>query len=349
VEQYRTYTTDELAADPFFRQWVTEPDDATDCFWQDFLIKHPSREETVFAAYEMVRSETIQSPAQPLTREEKTKLKQGIYRRLNLMESQPRPEDARFLRTGSPRHSRTRSLQRVWLGIAASIALTGIVALWLVGGTGRNNLVTHTAVVGESKQIRLPDRTLVVLHPNSSLSYSKDFNRTVRLQGEAYFDVTHDPQAPFTIRTDHLGINVLGTEFHVKDRSGDPEVALVSGKVHIEVAGDAENELLLVPGEKARLSVAEKKLRRSPVDTRMYTALAKGNWFFEEASLGEIAAMIQDYYDVEVVFENKRQQSLTMSAFIPITDLETLANVISRTMDCRIHLTEGKLFIQDLH
>src|SRR3546814_14012102 len=105
-----------------------------------------------------------------------------------------------------------------------------------------------------------------------------------------------------------MGVTVLGTEFHIKARGAEPEVALVSGKVRVGVLGEEENSMVLAPGEKAQLSGRTGKLVRSEADTRLYTAMAQGKWFFDTASLGEIAALIHDYYGMNVVFMNERKQ-----------------------------------------
>src|SRR3546814_19837480 len=81
--------------------------------------------------------------------------------------------------------------------------------------------------------------------------------------------------------------------------------------------------MVLAPGEKAQLSGRTGKLVRSEADTRLYTAMAQGKWFFDKASLGEIAALLHDYYGMNVVFMNERQRSLTMSAVITLTDVDT--------------------------
>ena len=59
--------------------------------------------------------------------------------------------------------------------------------------------------------------------------------RSVRLQGEAYFDVTENPEAPFQISTTNTQITVLGTRFNVRARATEPQttVTVESGKVRL--------------------------------------------------------------------------------------------------------------------
>src|SRR3546814_2894471 len=110
-----------------------------------------------------------------------------------------------------------------------------------------------------------------LLHANSTVTYPEDFKREVNLQGEAYFEVTHRNGMPFKVHAGQMGVTVLGTEFHIKARGAEPEVALVSGKVRVGVLGEEENSMVLAPGEKSQLSGRTGKLVRSEADTRVYT------------------------------------------------------------------------------
>jgi ferric-dicitrate binding protein FerR (iron transport regulator) len=73
---------------------------------------------------------------------------------------------------------------------------------------------------GIRKAVTLPDGTKVWLNGDSKLSYDSKMNeedtRTVSLSGEAFFDVAHDKEHPFIIRTDKVSIKVLGTCFQCK-------------------------------------------------------------------------------------------------------------------------------------
>ena len=67
--------------------------------------------------------------------------------------------------------------------------------------------------------VAMPDGTDVWLGPGTSLSYDDTFRvdgRNVELDGEAYFDVTHDAQHPFIVTTPAFRVRVLGTVFNVR-------------------------------------------------------------------------------------------------------------------------------------
>ena len=71
---------------------------------------------------------------------------------------------------------------------------------------------------GTSFHLVLSDGTRVWLNADSKITYPVAFNgntREVRLEGEAFFDVKKNGQAPFTVNTDRLKVRVLGTRFNV--------------------------------------------------------------------------------------------------------------------------------------
>jgi ferric-dicitrate binding protein FerR (iron transport regulator) len=66
--------------------------------------------------------------------------------------------------------------------------------------------------------INLPDGSKVVLNANSKLEYPPGFSnntREVYLDGEAYFDIAHDPGKPFIVHTGSISTRVLGTAFNI--------------------------------------------------------------------------------------------------------------------------------------
>lgn len=75
--------------------------------------------------------------------------------------------------------------------------------------------LSYQSVGGKSKVI-LPDGTLVWLHAQSELTYDTDFgsdNRSVSLDGEAYFEVTSNKEKPFIVHAGELAVKVYGTKF----------------------------------------------------------------------------------------------------------------------------------------
>ena len=93
---------------------------------------------------------------------------------------------------------------------------------------------------GQTFKLILSDGTEVYLNADSRLVYPSRFTgkeRSVFLDGEAYFRVAKDAGHPFIVRTQTLQTRVLGTEFNVSGYEGsDTEVTLVEGSVEVSDA-----------------------------------------------------------------------------------------------------------------
>lgn len=127
---------------------------------------------------------------------------------------------------------------------AAAVVVIAVAAAWLAGlrlpEAGRfQSYANHT---GDVAVLHLEDGTQVWLQDGTELRYAVgkgDGERIVRLDGEAYFDVSHDARHPFVVETRELAIRVLGTAFNVRALAGNPftEVVLERGAVRLETPG----------------------------------------------------------------------------------------------------------------
>lgn len=114
------------------------------------------------------------------------------------------------------------------------------------------NLIATKA--GSKTNVTLPDGTKVWLNAGSSITYKKDFltKREVQLVGEAFFDVAHQNNNPFTLHSGRVNIKVLGTAFNVKAYPSDKniETSLLRGSIELATVNDPERKILLRTNEK---------------------------------------------------------------------------------------------------
>ena len=154
--------------------------------------------------------------------------------------------------------------------------------------------------------VNLPDGSKVWLNANSKLVYPTAFiekERTVFLEGEAYFKVTKDAK-PFIVKTDYLQTKVLGTEFNVKSYTAeDSHVTLISGKVQVRSHENARF-VDLEPGKDAML-LSDGLFEVKEVNSEAYTYWKDGYFYFDELPLADIMKSIGRWYNVNVTFRNK--------------------------------------------
>jgi transmembrane sensor len=127
-------------------------------------------------------------------------------------------------------------------GLAAAAVLAVAVLRRPAEGTAPLRYATAT---GQRATVRLPDGTRVILGPSTTLVASEGYNeeaRTLTLQGEAFFEVTHDARRPFVVRAGPALVRDLGTAFVVRAgaATGRTAVTVTEGAVALAVADPAQ-------------------------------------------------------------------------------------------------------------
>jgi ferric-dicitrate binding protein FerR (iron transport regulator) len=123
--------------------------------------------------------------------------------------------------------------------------------------------------------INLPDGSRVVLNENSKLEYPPDFSnntREVYLNGEAFFDIVHNPSKPFIVHTGSVSTKVLGTAFNISAYRSQQfvQVTVTRGKVEVK----AKDKLLgvLQKNEQIIFHIATEKYSKKTVSTEPVVA-----------------------------------------------------------------------------
>ncbi|WP_316822256.1 FecR family protein [Pedobacter gandavensis] len=190
--------------------------------------------------------------------------------------------------------TKTKDGQLVY-SISESAAATGDQKL----ASAHNTITTPR---GGQYQVNLPDGSRVWLNAASSLKYPAAFSlneRKVELNGEAYFEVSHDQNRPFKVASNRQVVEVLGTHFNISAYAEDKleKTTLLAGKVRVKLQqGNAE--AVLRPGEQAVLQNQSYKVLE--VTTEDAIAWKNNAFVFNNEELGSILDKISRWYDVEV-------------------------------------------------
>lgn len=194
-------------------------------------------------------------------------------------------------------------------------------------------LVYNTLKVPFGKQfdLILSDGTKVFLNAGTSLKYPVKFlpglKREVFLTGEAYFDVTEDKAHPFIVNANELDVAVLGTQFVVSLYEEDREtsVVLVDGLVNLS-QGNADKDVRLTPGTRGVLDKGSDSIRKSSVNTGVYTAWMQGVLVFRNETFENIAKKLERIYNVSIISENP---DFNQEIFNASFDNETIEDILS--------------------
>lgn len=189
--------------------------------------------------------------------------------------------------------------------VYASVAATFLIGWLLTVGLYRAYPNKVTTQQQERVTFYLPDSTKVILNSESSLAYHNDFlaNRNVHLIGEAFFDVVHDKERPFTVFTEDVEVLVLGTEFNVNTSDTLGTVSLEKGKVNVKIPDSGMN-VTLFPNEQVVYDPLKKHIDKKMFDPKEALAWKDETLLLKDEKLKEALAKINNYYAVQFVLND---------------------------------------------
>lgn len=168
---------------------------------------------------------------------------------------------------------------------------------------------TITVPAGQYIQLGLPDGTAVWLNARTTLRYPVNFNttqRTVELDGEAYFEVAKKEDSPFVVSTEKHEIEVLGTKFNVESykEKGNFITTLMEGKVRINSTEAPTASLVMNPDSK--VVYENGKLIVHHVDDYTYYRWREGLICFTTASFSSIMNTFEKIYGIQINILNNQ-------------------------------------------
>ncbi len=240
------------------------------------------------------------------------------------------------------------------LQIAASILIVigmsfGIYKIFSDSGISDNTIIKSGS--DNTSSLILPDGSKVYLNSNTIIKYPERFgkdSRNIYLKGEAYFDVTGNPDKPFVVNTNNALIKVLGTSFNINTKTANNklEVFVESGNVQLSQKSNNENNILIEPGYIGVLS--GNTLIKSKNNDINYLAWKTRYLIFRDTKLGIVAEKIESVYNTSIKFNNKEIADCPLTATFNNASLDSILNVIEGTFNIEIEniiKTNGKVII----
>jgi transmembrane sensor len=225
---------------------------------------------------------------------------------------------------------------------AACIVTLLVVGSWAFRKSSHTDVLPGSVLtalkVYQGKQpIFLPDGSIVVLKPGSELQFNAaDFGkkeRVVKLDGEAFFDVQHDPAHPFVVQTATISTHVLGTSFNVRTFRDhrEAEVAVTRGLVEVRHVAEGKSYGKVAPGEALIINLETKKARKQAIDHN--SAIWRQHLVvFKNMKMEAAARMLEERFSVDVQFEQEslKQCEPFTAAFYPSDDLDAVLTAVMK-------------------
>lgn len=243
-----------------------------------------------------------------------------------------------------------------WLsGVAAVMILLLGMAFWKYydGKTEHFPLVTEKEFIaekGEMKHIQLKDSTQITLNSGSRLYVPSDFNgdtREVRIDGEAFFQVTPNPSKPFVVSSGEVKVKVLGTSFNVNSYSEDTDIAVTvsTGKVLVGME-DRQMQMQLLPNEHISINKETGNVHKDQMEENNYVKWMDGYLYFDKLPLQQVIKMINRKYNTQIILQCKNCNML-ISGMHDNRSLEAVIGAVCFIADLKYRMEGDTIILYD--
>lgn len=260
-----------------------------------------------------------------------------------------RLEENNLIPEKSPaRQSSIRALP-LFIRIAAVFVLVaglGWAATYMIRKGGTEMILVATNGLEKNIAVELPDGSRVILNHDTEILYPAKFDqgyRTVKLKGEAFFDIVSDPSSPFQIDAGKASIKVLGTSFNVNtsNRNDEVEVYVKSGMV-LFTPTDGSDSLHLEEGFMG-VTVSGNAEKR-PHENPNYLAWNSGILVYDGARLETVFNDLHSVYGIEISLSDQQINNNTITTVFEGLTEDELIRIISSTFNLSWK-KEGRVYV----
>jgi len=201
----------------------------------------------------------------------------------------------------------------------------------------------------------LPDNTSVILNRNSTVKFPEYFTGNVReisIFGEAFFEVSHNPEKPFIIHASGLDIKVVGTSFNVEspEGSGYVKVTVNTGKVLVYPTGTLPEKsetdgFFLTAGEIATYSLETGQILKGVNDNLNVLSWKTGVLTFREARMADVLEALETKYQTRFIVDKKDLLNQRLTARFENESLDNVLETLSLIFNLKVEKKDGEIII----
>ncbi|WON93667.1 FecR family protein [Sphingobacterium sp. UGAL515B_05] len=206
---------------------------------------------------------------------------------------------------------------------------------------------------GKRMQLYFADSSAVTLNSTSRLTFPLEFaaqERKTELLGEGYFEIAHNPQKPFFVKTPTQLVQVYGTKFNVREYPDENIVstALFEGKVSVRKRhGDAYGKAdFLTPGKKLLLAKDSPNNEKAEIkNDKEIRGWITGRRYYDGVALKTMLRDLAHDFDIRIDWE--RIPELRFQGTIPQDfSLDQIIDLINQTANIKLYKKDNLITIQ---
>lgn len=362
MKDFRLFDIMDFVMDEDFVRWVYEQRPEDEAAWQAWLTRNPDKHLVVAEARNILQSIYIAPPA--ITGQE---IQEETDRLLQTIQQQPEQMPAKI----------TRMKPRTWYAAAAVLVACLAGGLYYINNTkspktsftwekvtASRELIEHVNTSGKAVTIPLSDGSSVSLAPGSRIGYANQFdstdNRDVYLSGEAFFEVTKNPDRPFRVFANEIVTKVLGTSFTVRSFENDTTIQVIvrTGKVTVysqavtntrrSATDHKPGEVILTPNQQLVYEKTEHKFQKVLLDDPLLIVprVTEQKMEYEEANLMNVFDQLSKAYGINIVYDSELMDKCTVTADLRNETFYHKLDLICSAIGASYEVIDGQVVIQ---
>ncbi len=252
-------------------------------------------------------------------------------------------------------------------GIAACVLLLASAPILYQAVTGPDlpdpviaQLQTYQTGIAETRTVTLADNSRVSLDATSQIDvvYGPEGRDITLLEGQAHFDVAHDPMRPFRVTAGDQTVIATGTAFNVEMVGDQVLVTLLEGEVVVREAGPDPAEAgprrpgdaqagpvlstTLSPGQQLAAPLVATPEATAPVvdeaaNLEKANAWRQGRVFLDGDSLGSAVARMNRYSRIRISVADEGLEELRISGAFNAGDTDAFIEAVEAYFEIDAH------------
>ena len=259
-----------------------------------------------------------------------------------------------------PQRRMIRNQKNYWYGaMAASVIILLGLFLFMQGKPElfNNHEMVYQTGYGQREEVVLDDGSIVTLNANSKIHWSSDWRETklreIVLQGEAFFEVKKRDGIPFTVRTEDLAVEVLGTSFNVDNREAKTKVYLEEGEVNLKLLLKEESKqlldeenILMKPGDQVKYIARENKIEKEEGQTMITAAAWKNNVLnFKNMKFSEVLNLLREIYGQSFECSDSNLLSTPMYLGVPYSNWDAVRQALELSLNIEFEQKASRRYV----
>jgi transmembrane sensor len=236
----------------------------------------------------------------------------------------------------------------LWLSASAMTIVAAAVGFAVLHPAPPSPAQVYATARGEHRAFTLADGTRVALNTGSSITVRLGRTREITVaEGEAAFQVSHNPNRPFVVIAGDRVLRDIGTDFDVQREQGMVTVTVREGMVEVQRPG-GERSLSLGPGSRWAHREGSGDSLVTATDTDQVFAWRSGRLIYRDRPLSDIAADLSRYGGERVTAAGPAG-ALRFSGVLTIDNQQAMVQRLTGLLPVSSSRKDGAIVLRELN